>query len=50
MHEFDGGRELDVAVPAIAGKPRHGERENRPQTLAAGRNQVIGNFGYHCHL
>jgi hypothetical protein len=50
VHEFDGGRELDVAGPGITGEPRHGERKHRAQPLAAGRDQVIGDLGNHRYL
>ena len=35
VHEFDRGRELDVAVAVIAGQSRHRQGEHRPQPLAA---------------
>ena len=50
VHEFDRGRELDVAVAVIAGEPRHRQGEHRAQPLAAGRDQVIGDLGDHRHL
>jgi hypothetical protein len=49
MHELDRGGELDVAVAAIAAQARRGEREDRPETLAARGNQMIGDFGNHRH-
>ena len=50
VHELDRGGELDVAVARIAGELRHREREHRPQPLAAGRDQVIGDLRDHRHL
>jgi hypothetical protein len=46
VHEFDGSRELDMTVAGIAAELGHGEREQWPQALAAGRNEIIGNFRY----
>jgi hypothetical protein len=50
VHEFNGGRELDVAGAGIIGEPRHGEGEHRAQPLAAGRDQVVGDLGNHRDL
>ncbi len=50
VHELDRGGELDVAVAAIAGEPRHREREHRPQPLAAGIDQVVGDLRDHRHF
>ena len=50
MHELDRGRELDMAVAAIAGEPRQRQRQHRPQPFAAGVDQVIGDLGNHRHL
>ena len=50
VHELDRGRELDVAFAAVAGEPGHRERQQRPQPLASGRDQMIGDLGDHRHL
>jgi hypothetical protein len=50
VHELDRGRELDVAVAGIAGKPCHRQGEDGPQSLAAGRDQMIGDLGNHRHF
>ena len=50
VHEFDRGGELDVAVAAIAGEPRHRQRQHRPQPLAAGRDQVVRHLRDHRHF
>ena len=39
-----------MAVAGIAGEPRHRQREDRAQPLAAGRDQVIGDLRDHRHL
>ena len=36
--------------PAIAGELRHGERQDRAQPLAAGRDQVVGDLRDHRHF
>ena len=51
MHELDRGSELDVAIAAVAGKPRQREREHWPQPLATRIDEVVrhlrdhGDFG-----
>ena len=50
VHEFDRGGELDVAVAGIAGQARHRQRQHRPQPLAAGRDQMVGDLRDHRHL
>ena len=50
VHEFDRGGELDVAVAAVAGEPRQRQRQYRPQPLAAGTDEVIGDLGNHRHF
>ena len=47
VHELDAGGELDVAVAGIAEHLRGGERHHRPQPLAAGRDQMVGDFRDH---
>ena len=47
VHELDAGRELDMAVAGIAEHLSGGERHHRPQPLAAGRDQVVGDFRDH---
>ena len=50
VHELDRGGELDVAVAGIAGQARHRQGQHRPQPLAAGRDQVVGDLRDHRHL
>ena len=50
MHELDAGRELDVAVAAIAGKGRGRQRQHGPQALAARRDQMVRHLGDHGYL
>ena len=50
VHEFDRGGELDMAVAGIAGEPRQRQRQHRPQPLAAGSDQVVGDLGDHRHF
>ena len=47
VHELDAGGELDVAVAGIAEHLRGSERQHRPQPLAAGRDQMVGDFRDH---
>ncbi len=47
VHELDRCRELDVAVAGIAEHLRGGERHHRPQALAAGRDQMVGDLRDH---
>src|SRR5262245_26963447 len=39
-----------AAAAGIARETRHCQRENRAQSLAAGRDQMIGHLGYHRYL
>jgi hypothetical protein len=50
VHEFDGGRELDVAVAPVAAEIGHRERQHRPQPLAARGDQVVGDLRDHRHV
>jgi hypothetical protein len=50
VHEFDRGRELDVAGAVIPGQRAIARVRIGPQPLAAGRDQVIGDLGNHRHL
>ncbi|MGY4368389.1 hypothetical protein ACVW1A_004454 [Bradyrhizobium sp. LB1.3] len=50
MHELDGGGELDMAVAGVAGEVGHGERQHRPQALAPGGDQMVGDLGDHGHV
>ena len=50
VHELHRRRELDVAVPRIMGELRHRHGQHRPQPLAAGADQMIGDLGNHRHL
>ena len=47
MDELDAGRELDMAVGGggVAAEPRRRHREQRPHALAAGADQMVGEFG-----
>ena len=47
VHELDRGGELDVAVAGVAGELGHGQRQHRPQPLAARGDQVVGDFRDH---
>ena len=47
VHELDAGGELDVAFAGIAEHLRGGQGDHWPKPLAAGRNQVIGDFRDH---
>src|SRR5579883_222309 len=47
MHEFDGRGELDMPVAAIAAETRRRQSEHRAQPLAAGRDEMIGDFRNH---
>ena len=47
VHEFDRGGELDVARSGVAAQPGGRERQDRPQPLAAGRNEMVGDLRDH---
>lgn len=47
MHELDRCGELDVTLAGIAEHLGGGERQHRPQPLAARRDQVVGNLRDH---
>jgi hypothetical protein len=50
MHELNRGGQLDVAIAGAAGQFGHRQREHGAQPLAAGRDQMIGNFRDHGHI
>ena len=50
VHEFDRGRELDVMVALVAEHGGGRERQHRPQALATGRNQMVGDFRDHLDI
>ena len=45
VHEFDRGGELQVVFALIAAHARGGQRQHRPDALAAGVDQVAGDLG-----
>ena len=45
MHEFDAGGEFDMAVALVAAHAGGREHQHRAQSLAARRNQMIGDLG-----
>ena len=50
MHELNRSGQLDMAVAAVAGQRRAGDRQHRAQALAARADQVIGDCGDHRHI
>jgi hypothetical protein len=50
VHEFDGGREIDMAGAAISGEHGGRQRQHRPQALAARRDQVVRDLRNHGHF
>jgi hypothetical protein len=42
VDEFDRRRQRHVAIAAIAAQPRRGQRQHRPEPLAAGRDDMTG--------
>ena len=47
VHELHGGGETHVAIAFVAEHAGGCERHHGTQALAAGGNQMIGNFRYH---
>ncbi len=45
VHEFDGSGEQDMVLALVAGHLRRAKRQHRPQSLAAGIDQVAGDLG-----
>ncbi len=47
VHEFDGGRVVDLGAVRVSRRQRRRDRQHRPQPLAAGVDQVARQFGNH---
>ncbi len=50
VHEFDARGELDVGAAAIAEHRRCGDRQHRPEPLAAGIDEMARDLGDHADL
>ena len=50
MNELDAGGEVDMPLPGIAAEPGRGQRQQRPQPLAAGGDDVAGELRNQRHL
>ena len=50
VNELDAGSEHDMPRALIAAHPRAGQRQQRPQPLAAGRHQMGGKLRNERHL